>query len=223
MTSLTQAYFTGNLFAWHRRLPDYRNLTSLAVKPMDVAGWSHLTLRSSKALLPDDQPNVTSYEYSFVLRESKERFLLLASRSELVDGMLKQLGEGESALSPSIDVSRLTSDLSKRPGSYSLGALFARVEGYGHSVRSIALYGSDLAEARLFTDLLPQLLPYRVHLRDVRTGLELLSVGSKGEVAFFYRGVQSLRDVDTTLAFLTRSGYITWSLASSSDAFAEES
>jgi hypothetical protein len=214
MKAFEQATVSGSLFegrrgvevgGWWSVAPD------VVAERTEVPGWSHLVLTSTDPLLPDDQEGATQYRYHFLVRESGARFLLVSAHAELVFSLLGYLGRRERVLTPSVDVPRITMDLVKKPGGYCLGAVFARVDGYGQSIRSVALYGNDLGEAQLFSDLLPHLVPYRVHLRDVRTGLEVLSIGSKGEVAFFYRGSFSLRSVDMALGFLNRQGYLSWS------------
>lgn len=221
MTSLDQVIFTGSL---------YECLTDKAPSPclmapglsteppdLEVPGWKHLLLRSPRPLLSHEPDIASHYDYDFLLRESRQRFLLLASHAELVHTLLNLAAQRDNVYPPFVDVPRLTHDLAKRPRNFCLGALFARVDGYGQSIRSLALYGNDLADAKLFTDLLPNLVPYRVHLRDVRTGVEIISVGSRGEISFLYRGAPSLRAVDQALSFLNRLGYLTWRLPKSQE------
>jgi hypothetical protein len=128
----------------------------------------------------------------------------------LVTYLVDQVGGNIATYSPLVNIPAITRDLAKRPGTFCMGALHARVEGYGNSLRSLALYGNDLAESKLFFELLPQITPFRVHLRDVRLGYEVLSIGSKGEVGFFYRAYESLKDVDRALTYLTQGGYLSW-------------
>ncbi len=211
MTSLAQAPFTGNLLAWHRGTPcNWTALPGITKRPLEPNGWSHVALESSKALLNDEQPDTTCYVYNYLLRESGDRFLVLSSRWELIEPLIQTVGKREVLVSPLVDIPRLTTEIAKKPGRYALAAVYAKVDGFGQALRSVALYGSDLGEAKLFIDLLPQIVPYRVHLRDVRSALEVLSIGSRGEVAFFYRNIQSLRDADAALGFLRHSGYLTW-------------
>jgi hypothetical protein len=77
----------------------------------------------------------------------------------------------------------------------------------------MGFFGSDLAEAGLFKELLPRLLCYQVRLRDVRRNTEVLLVGNRGDIGLSYRGSQSLIDADDALRFLSRRQYISWQFA----------
>jgi len=213
MTIPEQMMFSGNLLSWHGKTsPDLKAVPNVTCDATGVRGWSYLRLRSASPLLSGEPSDAPHYEYPFLLRESEGRFLLVSAHGELVLTLVKRASEKAAVFSPSVDVPKLTRDLTQTPGSLCLSALFARVEGYGNSLRSVSLYGNDLAGASLFLDLLPRITPYRVQLRDVRTGQELLSIGSRGEVFFFFRNQQSMRDVDRTLHFLKVSGYLSWAI-----------
>lgn len=91
-----------------------------------------------------------------------------------------------------------------------MARVWAAVDGYGRALRTMSFVGDDLAEAQLFSSTLNSMSPYRVVLRDVKTGLEVISIGSNGEFSIYYRGAQHLAELDKLLRFLTRGGYITW-------------
>jgi hypothetical protein len=141
---------------------------------------------------------------------NKTRLLLLSSNDELVDKFLMQSHWKNHVKAAQIMIPDLVRQLTEKPDVYSLGIVYARVDGYGRSLRAISLYGADLAEAQLFRDILPKLVPFRTLLRDVRTGNDILQIGSKGEVGFNYRNPKSLSAVDKALFFLTEKGLLLW-------------
>ena len=74
----------------------------------------------------------------------------------------------------------------------------------------MALYGADVGDSKLFRDMLSGLQPYRVTLRKVESGQEVVSVGSRGEIGFHFSGKRSLSDTDAALRFLAKGSYIDW-------------
>ena len=85
------------------------------------------------------------------------------------------------------------------------------LEGYGRSLRTIGLWGDDIADAKFFHEVRDRILAYRVSLRDTKTDREVASIGSQGEVSFYYRGISHLDQTDRLLKFLTALSAITWS------------
>jgi hypothetical protein len=138
--------------------------------------------------------------------------MLVGTAQEVVSYVLKETTLVGGVTSPAVNVAKLVGDLASTPDSYSLGTVHARVDGYGHSLRSLVMYGDDLADARLFRDVLSRIAPYRVSLRDVLTKDELLTIGSRGDVGFHCRGVKTLAEVDKALGFLSSRGYMAWEL-----------
>jgi hypothetical protein len=207
---------TGMLRSWYRA-PDIDAAQKIDWSALDVTnepvtsatGWAVLTLRSRNPLFKEEREQRDGYEYFYLYRESGRHLLLVSSRQELVEILVKKLTRYGALAGPSVDVGKLVADVVHEPGRYSVAGLFAKVSGYRSSLESVSLYGSDLASAGLFVELLPKLKPYRVQLRDTHSGQNVLAVGSKGEVSFTYRSALSLRAVDKTLAFLN-AGYVSW-------------
>ena len=191
---------------------DWSGLHScLSQHPTARPGWIELTYSSPTPLINESLPDPAGlHHYYFLLRRSRRRFLLVSSDLVLVTKLLDLIELRKRVFAPSVDVTKLTGDLVRTPCEYCLGVVFAKVDGYGQALRSMSLYGSDLGEAQLFATLLPQILPTRVTLRDVRTKQEVLSCSSQGEVAFQYGATRSLKAVDDALSFLSRGGYVKW-------------
>ncbi len=160
--------------------------------------------------LLNEQVEVDTFEYEFVLRQSGRHFLLAGVDELLLPKVLTQLGWLRLVAPPYVDTVGLCKDMVTNPSSYSLGVVWARVDAYGQSLRTMAFYGEDLAEAGLFKQLLPGLTPFRVHLRDPRNGVEVLSIGSKGELAFQFRNANSLREIDKCLRHLNNRALLSW-------------
>lgn len=202
---------TGCLLAPRRANDEiaWRELQDVDIKPAGVAGWHNLLLTSSEPLL-DEVRLETKYVYPFLLRQSGNRFLLVSSQAILVDFLLERSSLKRRLFCPAIDVADLARELTASPTRYVMSAVFARVEAYGQSLRTIALYGSDVGDSTLFKEVLTGLQAYRVTLRRVESGQEIISVGSRGEISFPFSGKASLVRVDDGLRFLNQANHIHW-------------
>jgi len=178
-----------------------------------VRGWHRLLWIVNEPLAGEVSTGVESFSYPFLFRSSSERehALLFGNQGVLVETFLKRCLPKARVFCPALEIPRLVKDLVAEPVQYSMSAIYARVEGYGQNLRTMALYGSDVGNADVLRDLLPALQAYRVTLRRIDTGKEVLSIGSRGEASFLYRGKNSLRNVDAVLRFLTNKRYIDWS------------
>lgn len=190
----------------------FRTTPDLAYSSAGRRGWTEITLTSREPLHGELEVEVGIFRYPFLLRRGTGgRGLLVGPSSRLVVILLNLLSASECTSCPGIDVVRLVRDSAERPtDKYVLGAVFARVEGYGKNLRIISLYGEDLASTELFRSLLASISPYRVTLKTFGTGEEILSVGSRGELNFMYSGSRSLDNIDAALSFLNNEGYIEW-------------
>jgi hypothetical protein len=179
----------------------------------ESSGWYSLTFRSNEPMMGEDKMLVPPpYYYPFLVRVSsgKKRLLLLSLDDSLINKLLALMDWARRIKPAQIKIPDLVKQLTEKPDAYSLSIVFARVDGYGRSLRAISIYGTDLGDAQLFRDILPKLVPFRVQLRNVRTGEEVLQIGTKGEVGFSYRDATTLQKVDKALIFLTRHGFLIW-------------
>lgn len=204
---------TGALKGWYRveaaASIDWERLSITREPILSAKGWSILTLHSKKSLFRDEREGLDEYRYYYLLRESGLHFIIATSRNELVDLLSKKLSGFAPLTSPTVAVPELVQALIEHPDRYALGGVFAKVAGYARSIQSVSIYGSDLADAKLFIELLPKLRPYRVQLRDTHSGQVVIAIGNKGELSFTYRGLQSLRAIDSALAFASNK-YVRW-------------
>ncbi|MFF7058090.1 hypothetical protein ACFY89_15550 [Achromobacter spanius] len=161
------------------------------------------------------------FTYSLLVREVEERFLLASTHTDIVQQFLARNRLVRSIERPMIDVASLVKqtifpaehDQPSSPGTpYRLGALYAAVDGFGRSVRTVSLFGDDLGGASMVRDMLEFLNPFRVTLRDIRNDQEVLSISTQGEMNFYFRGAASLDAVDKALAHIRRGNYIHWRL-----------
>ena len=210
MTASAPEHFGGFLFAWREGIEEivpWEPRNGLQAEELEVKGWLRL-----RWLTPPRELQGSKFEHvDFLVRQGGgRRFLLLGQEHAAVSALLKHIGIDWRVFSPPIDVHRVAGEMINVPAEYALGAVWARVDGYGYSLRTMGFFGSDLAEAGLFRELLPKLTCYQVRLRDVRRGAEVLLVGNRGDIGLHYRGQQSLTDADNVMRFLSRRHYISW-------------
>lgn len=228
MTSTTfrSGYVAGKLFRIRgepRRETPFATATDRGGEStqLDVPGWSTLTWATDKAIKNIEPTRVRQSDgsllFDLMIRSVDDRFLLLAHHAEVVDSYLARTRLRPLVVSPVVEVSQIVSDFVSPPvdsdlrdSAYRLGSIFANVDGFGGNLKSVSLYGDDLAAAGLFRSALPNLAIHRVGLKDARNGREAVSVGIQGEVAFYFHDSSSLRKSDRALAFLRRHGYIRW-------------
>ena len=217
MENSSHKNFTGVLYKFlkeDQKIPTiWNNFHFIENIHEEASNWHNITIRSEKPLIREDMGSTNPhFFYKFLLRSSSngKRFLLLSTHEELV-GIFLELVKWRNYVQPAnIKVYNLVKELTEKPDRYCLGIVYARVDGYCRSLRTISLYGADLAEAQLFRDILPKLVPFRTQLREVRTGSEILQVSFKGEVSFSYNNTNSLIEVDQALHFLTTHGFLIW-------------
>lgn len=190
----------------------FTSLPGVVATRLAARGWSHLVLSSRQPLLGEAGVEAEVFRYRFLFRTGKNnRALVLGMKQSLVLLLLSRLGVIDNTHAPSVMINALVEDFILQPGSrYLLGAIVARVEGYGNRLRTLILYGDDLGSTTLVKSLADTLSPYRATLRRFAGRQEVISIGSHGEVNFQYTDTQSLREADRSLAFLSSKGFIDW-------------
>lgn len=164
-------------------------------------------------------------DVSFLLREGRDRFLLLANDSSHVSSLIEILGIAAWLRRPRVLVAKFVRDSVAPVNSptqevarkYRISNVFAAVEGYGRAVQTIGLWGDDLLNAELFLKLLETVRPYRLTVRELMRNNDVASIGSLGEVNFYYGGETQLKRVDAFFRHLKRGGYIRWGSGAQSD------
>ena len=209
--------FVGSLFLPRKAVstPWWAHTPSIALTE-ERSGWQSLELTTERSLGYEDPSlfGAGNYKYRVLSRSGlAPRFMMVATAHDVITHVLKESSLVGRVSTPNVNVAKLVRDLSSTPDTYSLGTVYARVDGYGQSLRSVVMYGDDLADARLFRDVLPRIAPYRVSLRHVLTKNELFTIGARGDVGFHCRGPESLDDVDKALTFLSTRNYMSWGLA----------
>lgn len=194
----------------------------LFLQEIEGTKWQSFWLRSS-TLLAGTAPVAPeadgSFAYPFLVRTSEDRYIIVSKDAGLVDQMLERAGVGGHVHAPRVQVDRLARELvfpktlegEKIAGRrYTIGSLYAAVEGYARSLRNVIFYGDDLAEAELFRYMLKQSVVTRIGLRDPRIDKDLLNIGSTGSVDFQYRGIAHLNAIDQLTRFMRARGDIEW-------------
>lgn len=214
MSNLKNNQMTGLLLGQRHGDPivTWDTIPNVAVQSTSPSNWQLLSLRSPIPLTNEAETSAREFVYEYLLRSSRDHHMLVSTQSDLVESLLSICPFARNLVPPRIEIDKLVTDLSVRPDSQiGMGAIFARVNGYGRSLRSISLYGDDIADAQLFQNMRSQLLPYRVELRDLITGNSLLSVGSRGELSFYYAGAESCNRAIRAMKFLSGpKRYIHW-------------
>ena len=214
MNTVFHRAWTGGLFGWRdaayfRRLSDD---TNVKISESGVHGWKCIKYSSKDAFLPSpEQSKLDIYEYYFMMRPSGPHSVLVGAEGGMVEVLIQRTALNEGIYTPRVFVDRLVANLANSPDDrFLMGGVFARIEGYGNSLRSIALWGADVADAELFHRIRANIAPYRVELRDVKRGSQILSISSRGELTFNYDRPELLTDITTTLKILHDEGYIEW-------------
>lgn len=214
MKRLYQQPLTGLLLGWPKDnniLHGLFNSSDVVKEAGPAPGWQGIVLHSREPLANEFDSSTGDFSYPFLLRESGNHAMLVSVKSHLVNHLLKKVHPNDSYYAPKVQVNQLVIDLSKHQHSfYCLSRVYAHVDGYGKSLRSIALFGDDLSDSALFQDTIEQLSSYRVELRDIEKGINILSISSQGEIYFYFNGKRSLDAVVKVLKYLTDNKYIIW-------------
>lgn len=177
---------------------------------LGVRGWTGLTARSGEPWMPRDEAIDGAFEYHFILRKSRRRLMLLGSHALLATELLRRSGLEPFVRVPLVDVPAIVNQCIRGNSEYRMGAVYARVDAYGVSLRTMAFYGDDLGDAEMFRRLTPEVSPYRVRLRHYRTGADSITVDSRGSVGIHYRGRHSLTEADKAMKYLSDMTAIRW-------------
>jgi hypothetical protein len=177
---------------------------SLASEPIK-RDWIRLTWSASEKFV-SEMPENSLYKYDFLVRLSREdpaRLIITSSHGDLVEALLRESGIARDLRRPRVQVAALVKNITESPDEYHTTVLYARVDGFGQALRTIAFFGDDITGANLSRDILQFAEPFRTTLRPANGDSEVLSVGSKGEVSFmFNENPAALDRVDRALRFI---------------------
>jgi hypothetical protein len=204
-----------NLAGFLYRVSDEESMRQIFSRMRDVGSWETIVEGEWFSFVW----KASHEEVTFILRDGKDRFLLLSQDQAHVASFLAVCGIENRLDRPRVLISAFVKDLiapvndarlAVAGRQYRISNVFAAIDSYGRSLKTIALWGDDLLNAELAITLLNQISPYRVTVRDLIRDSDIASVGSNGEVNFFFRGVSHLRKIDSFFRFLKRQGYIRW-------------
>jgi hypothetical protein len=204
-----------NVAGYLCRLSDEEDIRAFLSQRSGVAGWKEIV---PNAWFAFDWTTATGTR-KFLLRDGRDRFMLLTDDHIHVNSFFEVCGIESRVERPRISIAHFVRDLvspvnepdAERPGRpYRVSSVFASVDGYGRSLKTIALWGDDLINAALFTSVLPQVTPYRVTVRELLRDSDIASAGSGGEINFLFRGPAQLKKVDSFFRYLKQRGLIRW-------------
>lgn len=196
--------------------------SALVLETVEGTKWQAFWLRSKVALTggSGESPDLDGlFSYPFLIRSSEDRYIIVSREAALVEKFLERGGIGGHVDAPRVQVDKIARELifpsteigGVTPGrKYTIGAVYAAVEGYARALRAVSFFGDDLAEAELFRYALNQIIVTRIGIRDPVADKELLSISSTGAIDFHFRGPQHLNAIDGLTSFMRANGYIEW-------------
>ena len=207
--SLKGKPLSGGLFVWPKdrtRWPNWEAINSIKRLQGPVKNWNVVELNSEKPLL-GEEANLASeaFRYVFLVRESENHLLIVSSKSELLPALQQHLKLSFVPGTPRVHVKKLVHSLTHpRHHEYGFSQIYAKVNGDGISLRTVSLFGSDIGGSGLYQLISDKVAAYRVEIRDLATSDSLMSIGTRGEVSFWYNSGRSLTRVEETLRFLNQ-------------------
>lgn len=98
---------------------------------------------------------------------------------------------------------------------YQINGIWAHIDIHGSGLKSVSFFGDDIPPVIARTSHLSvfqkEFKAYRISFRiPGRFGHRWLSIGSRGEVSFWYNGPESLRFVREAFSRMTKDGFISW-------------
>ncbi|WP_143098484.1 hypothetical protein [Variovorax sp. OK605] len=209
-----------NVAGYLCRLSEEESAKDLFAQKKEVGNWQ-VIIENAWYSFDWDTP---SGVHKFLLRDGKDRFMLMTDDHVRVNNFFAICGIENRIERPRVAIASFVKDLvapvnepeRERPGrTYRVSSIFASIDGYGRSLKTVALWGDDLLNAALFNTILSQVSPYRVTVRELLRDTDIVSAGSGGEVNFLYRGAAQLRKVDSFFRYLKQHGLIKWAWARS--------
>lgn len=219
-TGLDYTKFSGSLFYASKRADFWTTLKQNSQLCGELVsqqpGWYQFFVSPERSWIKSEIDSGIRPNYEFrVRRGSGGRVMIVSTRKGLVPKFLSEIGLSEwVGNTPSVDIGGLMGDLMETPRTteYTLGAVHARVSAFRGALRTVILYGNDIADADLFRESLADWIePYRVALR-LSKSYEVVSISEVGEVTFDMRNPRSFEEVDTAIRVIGQElGRLDWS------------
>lgn len=216
MTDIHANFLNGYLLEWSQRSISREDLLlcpELAFKSQVTnSHWEEFEFSSKIALRNEDDLSTPGpFKYVVVCRRSGPRIVILSLNRKIVDHLLET--HLATAFLPTlhrvpIAVNNLVKALAKKPTIYALSFVYARVPAFGASLRTVAFYGDDLADAAFFKDSIDLMNFSSCGLRKVTAGTECVRLSGDGSVAFHLSQPSRVLEVEEVLRFLRQEGYL---------------
>jgi hypothetical protein len=181
------------------------------------SNWQAFSWKPQDAIVTSNSPGRAisrSTEHTFLFRQSGDRFVILSDQARMADHLLKSFGSARNIEFPIVQVQAivdgLLTDESDSVRKYRLCSLFAS-RSSSTALKTIGVWGDDISNDDFFGRVIAEVTPYRIGLGDIAGSKEIASIGSGGELSFFFRNATQLRNVDRLISALTAHGHIKWS------------
>lgn len=236
--------FVGNLYSIGLRIDsdagispdDFLTESCQQTNPSFGKGWTTYNLTSQTPLSQTDQqaakfqPNRTDFAYRVHVKISHHLLVASIDSSVVEIFMRRTLRSKRIAYRRTqVRVAQLVEDLTERPESLALTHLHGRVGGTTQGIKTMSLWGDDLAQAELWRDNLRKVIAATqcglkftgqstIQSPDSVTGREaspvdeesprkeLLRISNEGQITFFHSSTR-LRAVETLLNYLYANSY----------------
>ncbi|MFC2132276.1 hypothetical protein ACFLRG_00610 [Bacteroidota bacterium] len=149
------------------------------------------------------------FYYSVVIRRGKNRILILSKTKKISQNIEQQISKNDLGLLKNtfIKIDDLAKVITANPETdYLLTYANAYYSPFGNSLKFIAFYGNDLAEANIFRKNINQMMFNRCGIRNINNESELLKLGNDGSIQFNNSEKSRLHEVDMILKFINDKG-----------------
>ncbi len=183
-----------------------------------ATNWQRYKYESAKPVLAEDVMGTPApYVYPIICRWGRERLLMLSSHRRVVEAVLADFirpkWPAASRRTP-IKIQSLVEAITHTGTPYRLTTVSARTAGFGDDLRSISFYGTNVSQAQMFRETLPQLDCYLCGIRFPTDGAEIARLGTNGFLSFALpfgaHAAKRLKDVEEIVGFLRKGGFLGW-------------
>ena len=170
--------------------------------------WKTLRWKSAQPLL-GEPTGLSSYPYEcYLLASPTNHFALVSSNSEITKAFCLQFNLVD-GLRPWVDISAIVDLLSRGLDIYTLSNVWARTDGYGVNLKTVAFFGQDIAQAKIFNDFRREMDPFRIEIKDAASRTSVISINKNGEISFA-NGEAERGAASQALTFLNSHKFISW-------------
>ena len=155
--------------------------------------WKYLYFETSHAIINDEdhQQHGPPFRYHFYTKQHPNTILLLADSAAIVKYLANVLAPraGIKYKQLGLDVHRLVHDISNNDSRsesnnmYALSFIHAKVNQYADQLKTISLYGDDIAQSSLFYENIEKFDFHNCGLSKPYSGREIVKLGHRGTIS----------------------------------------